>query len=417
VILPIFSQCEESPRGEEPHAAGATAQRREQVNGRGVSAEPLTGGAAGLRASKSDGQPRLLDRVRIAIRTRHYSLRTEEAYVAWIKRFILFHNKRHPLEMGEPEINRFLSHLAIDAKVSSSTQNQALAALLFLYRNVLEKSFPTLEGVVRAKRPRRLPVVMTRSEVKAVLGRMYGTPKLVATLLYGSGMRLLECLRLRIKDVEFGLSEIVVRDAKGSRDRIVPLPMVVRAVLPAWFSRVKRLHEQDMAAGFGSVFMPDALARKYPGTERQWGWQWVFPAEHRSRDPRTQAERRHHLHETIVQRAVRQAVHDVGISRMVSCHTFRHSFATHLLAEGYDIRTIQELLGHRNLKTTMIYTHVLNRGHAVLSPADVLLRPSLTAPKELRQLETHYEPLQADQEDLESPEADDGASFDPREED
>jgi integron integrase len=352
-------------------------------------------------------QPRLLDRVRIAIRTRHYSLRTEEAYVAWAKRFILFHNKRHPLEMGEVEINRFLSHLAIDAKVSSSTQNQALAALLFLYRNVLDAPFPELESVVRAKRPRHLPVVMTRSEVRLVLRRLHGVSKLVATLLYGSGMRLLECLRLRIKDVEFGLSEIVVRDAKGGRDRVVPLPMVVRGVLPTWYSRVKRLHEEDLAQGFGGVFLPDALSRKYPSAARDWCWQWVFPAEHRSRDPRTQVERRHHLHETIVQRAVRQAVLDVGISRPVSCHTFRHSFATHLLAEGYDIRTIQELLGHRNVKTTMIYTHVLNRGHAVLSPADVLLKPDLKALREIRQLESHQELGEPDQPDQGSGQRDD----------
>jgi integron integrase len=231
---------------------------------------------------------------------------------------------------------------------------------------------------------------MTRAEVRAVLGRLSGAPRLVAMLLYGSGLRLLEGLRLRVKDVEFGLNELVVRDPKGNRDRIVPLPRVVREVLPSWFARVKRLHERDLADGFGGVRMPCALARKYPAADRQWGWQYVFPADRRGRDPREQVERRHHLHESIVQRAVRQAVRDVGISRLVSCHTFRHSFATHLLAEGYDIRTIQELLGHRNLKTTMIYTHVLNRGgHAVLSPADTLLRPGLTGSQEIRQLDMH----------------------------
>jgi integron integrase len=333
------------------------------------------------------GQPRLLDRVREAIRARHYSLRTEEAYVAWARRFILFHNKRHPSEMGEREINAFLTHLAVAGRVTASTQNQALSSLLFLYRHVLERPFPALENVVRAKRPAHLPVVMTRSETRAVLTRMSGAPKLVATLLYGSGLRLLEGLRLRVKDVEFGLNQILVRDPKGNRDRIVPLPMVVRSVMPTWLAAVKRRHEKDLSEGFGGVQLPFALERKYPGADRQWGWQYVFPAERRSRDPRSQVERRHHLHETIIQRAVRQAVRDAGISRPVSCHTFRHSFATHLLAEGYDIRTIQELLGHRNLKTTMIYTHVLNRGgHAVISPADALLKSGFTGLSQDRQL-------------------------------
>ncbi len=369
-------------------------------------------------AGAPGGQPRLLDRVREAIRVRHYSLRTEEAYVAWIRRFILFHKKRHPSEMGEKEINAFLSDLAIHGRVTASTQNQALAALLFLYRRVLGQPFPTLENVIRAKKSRRLPVVMTRAEVRAVLYRLSDAPKLVATLLYGSGLRLLEGLRLRVKDVEFGLNQILVRDAKGNRDRIVPLPRIVRAVLPTWLARVKRIHERDLAEGFGGVYLPYALSRKYPGAERQWGWQYLFPADHRSRDPRTQVERRHHLHESIVQRAVRQAVRDVRISRPVSCHTFRHSFATHLLAEGYDIRTIQELLGHQNLKTTMIYTHVLNRGgHAVLSPADSLLRPGLTGAGEFRQLEIQPHLLPAsegkplsEQEDAED--SDDGGAGD-----
>jgi len=318
--------------------------------------------------------PRLLDRVRIAIRTRHYSLRTEEAYVGWIRRFIFFHNKRHPIEMGEPEINSFLSHLAVKDRVSASTQNQALSALLFLYRHVLEKPFPTLENVVRAKRPIRLPTVLTRDEVRRILGRMSGTNRIIATLLYGSGMRLLECLRLRVKDVEFGLNRILVRDAKGHKDRFVPLPLSVRPALASWLARVRQFHQKDIAEGFGAVFMPDALDRKYPAADREWGWQWVFPADSRSHDPRTQVERRHHLHETIVQRAVKQAVRDAGISRPASCHTFRHSFATHLIEDGYDIRTVQELLGHKDLKTTMVYTHVLNRsgGRGVRSPADAL---------------------------------------------
>jgi integron integrase len=319
-------------------------------------------------------QPRLLDRVRIALRTKHYSIRTEEAYVSWIKRFIFFHNKRHPMEMGEPEINGFLSHLAVDGRVSASTQNQALSALLFLYRRVLEQPFPDLENLVRAKRPKRLPVVMTRAEVRSVLARLHGTQKLVATILYGTGMRVMEGLRLRVKDVEFARNLIVVREAKGDRDRRVPLPESVRQDLVTWMSQVKRVHEQDLAEGFGAVYLPYALARKYPRADLAWAWQWLFPAQDRSTDPRSGQTRRHHLQDWNIQRAVAQAVRDVGIKKPVSCHTFRHSFATHLLDEGYDIRTIQELLGHRDVKTTMIYTHVLNRagGRGVRSPADTL---------------------------------------------
>jgi integron integrase len=334
-------------------------------------------------------EPRLLDRVRLAVRTRHYSLRTEEAYVAWVRRFVLFHGKRHPCEMGEKEINAFLSDLAVRHRVSASTQNQALAAILFLYRHVLEKPLPAPEGVVRAKRSRHLPSVLTRAEVRAVIGRLTGVPKLVSALLYGSGLRLLEGLRLRVKDVEFGSNRIVVRDAKGNRDRVVPLPLVVRAALPPFLSRARRLHDGDLAAGFGRVFLPDALERKYPAAAQEWGWQWVFPADHRSRDPRTHVERRHHLHETVVQRAVKQAMSDVGLSRAASCHTFRHSFATHLIEDGYDIRTIQELLGHKDVKTTMIYTHVLNRsgGRGVRSPADALWKPGFATWRNTRQLE------------------------------
>jgi integron integrase len=311
--------------------------------------------------------------VRHAVRARHYSLRTEEAYVAWIRRFIVFHGMRHPMEMGEPEINAFVTNLAVEGPVSASTQTQALSALLFLYRHVLQKDLPDLHTVIRARRPVRMPTVLTRAEVRKVIGHMYGTPKLVATLLYGTGMRLLEALRLRVKDVEFGNNRILVRDTKGHRDRVVPFPAVVRAALPTWLSRVRRIHMEDLSRGFGGVFLPDAIARKYPGAERDWGWQYVFPGERLSVDPRGQIERRHHLHETAVQRALRSAVLEVGLSRRVSCHTFRHSFATHLLEEGYDIRTIQELLGHQDVKTTMIYTHVLNRGgRGVRSPADLL---------------------------------------------
>jgi integron integrase len=290
--------------------------------------------------------------------------------------------------MGETEINAFLSDLAVRRGVSASTQNQALAAILFLYRNVLEKPLPQLADVVRAKRPHRLPSVLTRAEVRSVISRLGGVHRLVALLLYGSGLRLLECLRLRVKDVEFGPNRIVVRDAKGQRDRVAPLPLLVKAALPTWLARVKRLHQKDLEDGFGSVFLPDALIRKYPGSEKDWGWQWVFPAEHRSRDPRAGAERRHHLDESVLQRAVRQAVVDVGISRRASCHTLRHSFATHLIEDGYDIRTIQELLGHKDVKTTMIYTHVLNRPGTlgVRSPADVLWRPGLAGLPNTRRL-------------------------------
>ena len=318
--------------------------------------------------------PRLLERVRIALRTRHYSLRTEQAYVGWIKRYIFFHGKRHPQEMGGPEINRFLSDLAVNGHVSASTQNQALAALLFLYRRVLEREFPDLDDLVRAKRPKHLPVVLTRAEVKSALTRLHGTPRLVCTLLYGTGMRLMECLRLRVKDVEFGRNLIVVRDGKGRKDRRVPLPMVVRHDLVAWLAQVKRIHDQDLSEGFGSVYLPDALGRKYPMASIQWAWQWLFPAADRSQDPRSQAVRRHHLQDWNIQRPLAQALRDVGIKKPVTCHTFRHSFATHLLEDGYDIRTIQELLGHSDVKTTMIYTHVLNRagGRGVRSPADFL---------------------------------------------
>lgn len=318
--------------------------------------------------------PRLLDRVREAVRARHYSLRTEEAYVAWTRRYVLFHNKRHPQEMGEAEVNAFLSDLAVRLHVSASTQNQATSALLFLYRRVLQKPVAALDGVVRARRPKRLPAVLTRAEVRRVLERMHGTPKIVATLLYGSGMRLLECLRLRVKDLDFAAGRIAVRDAKSHKDRVVPLPDRIRPALTRWLSQVKSRHERDLSEGFGEVWLPEALARKYPAFGKAWGWQWVFPAEGRSVDPRSQVERRHHLHESILQRAVRQAVRDLEIRKPVNCHTFRHSFATHLLEEGYDIRTIQELLGHSDVRTTMIYTHVLNRlgGRRVKSPADTL---------------------------------------------
>jgi len=323
--------------------------------------------------SLSSSRPKLLDQVRQAIRTRHYSRRTEETYVAWIRRFILFHGKRHPSEMGRAEISRFLSSLAVDGKVSASTQNQALGARLFLYRDVLRRDVGELEDVVRAKTPRRLPVVLSREEVRHVLDELRGPPRLMATIMYGAGLRLLECARLRVKDVDFPCNQIIVREGKGGKDRVTLLPATVRPALSRYLDSVRRLHEKDLAGGAGWVELPAALERKYPNAGREWAWQWVFPATRVYTDRLTGERRRHHLHESVVQRAVRNAVRRLGIPKPASCHTFRHSFATHLLENGHDIRTVQELLGHRDVSTTMIYTHVLNRGWgAVRSPADTL---------------------------------------------
>lgn len=312
------------------------------------------------------GQPRLLDRLRVAVRTRHYSLRTEEAYVGWVRRFVLFHSKRHPAEMGETEINAFLSDLAVRGRVSASTQNQALAALLFLYRIVLQKPEPDLEGVVRAKRSSRLPTVMTVGEVRRVLAGLEGVPKIVATLLYGTGMRLLECLRLRVKDLEFGMNQITVRDPKGGTDRRLPFPVVVRPSLVSWLSRVRRWYDGDRASGRPGVYLPTALVRKFPGADREWAWQWAFPAPTPSTDPLTGLVRRHHMLERTIQRAVRDAVLRSHLRKPVSCHTFRHSFATHLLEQGYDIRTIQELLGHKDVTTRFTRSFDLQGDQLVL---------------------------------------------------
>jgi len=319
-------------------------------------------------------KPRLLDRLRTALRARHYSLRTEEAYAAWVRRYVLFHNRRHPDEMGEAEINAFLTDLAVTKKVSASTQNQALSALLFLYRDVLGRSLASLGDVVRARRPQRLPVVLTPAEVRAVLSRLEGTPRLVATLLYGSGLRLMEALRLRVKDLDFSLNQILVRDGKGQKDRRTMLPASLADSLRQHLAEVKSLHDADLKRGVGETWLPDALTRKFPAASRQWAWQYVFPAPGLSTDPRTGRTGRHHLHETTIQKAVKEAAGKAGIPKPVSCHTFRHSFATHLLEGGYDIRTIQELLGHRDVGTTMIYTHVLNQagGRGVRSPLDAL---------------------------------------------
>jgi integron integrase len=322
---------------------------------------------------REDRPPRLLDRVRSAIRTRHYSRRTERAYVGWIRRFILFHNKRHPADMGGPEVTRFLTHLAVDEHVSASTQNQALSAVLFLYRDVLRVELPWLDGVVRAKRPAHLPAVLTRDEVAAILHELHGVERIMASLLYGAGLRLLECCRLRVKDVDFTRRELTIRNGKGARDRVAPLPRALVTPLTTQLVRVRALHEVDLGAGAGSVELPDAIGRKYPRAAWEWAWQWVFPATRPYVDVATGCRRRHHLHESVQQRAVRAAVLRARLPKRATCHTLRHSFATHLLEDGYDIRTIQELLGHRDVSTTMIYTHVLNRGgRGVRSPLDGL---------------------------------------------
>lgn len=317
----------------------------------------------------SQEPPKLLDQLRAEIRVRRYSLRTEQAYVDWVRRFILFHNKRHPKEMGAGEVRDFLSHLAVDRNVSSSTQNQAKSALLFLYRGVLKMELPWLDEVVAAKAPKRLPVVLTQVETRQLLGAMSGTMGLMTSLLYGTGMRLMEGLRLRVKDVEFSRREIIVRE--GNKDRVTVLPENLLIPLKAHLEKVKALHERDLAEGFGGVFLPDALAVKYPNAPKAWGWQFVFPSPVRSTDPRSGIERRHHVYETSVQRAVREAAKLANIHKPVTPHVLRHSFATHLLQAGYDIRTVQELLGHKDVATTMIYTHVLNKGgRGVVSPLD-----------------------------------------------
>ena len=320
-------------------------------------------------------KPRFLDEVRGRLRMEHYSRRTEEAYVGWIRRFILFNGKRHPSELGEAEVTRFLSSLAVERHVASSTQNQALSALLFLYGEVLKKDLPWLQGLVRARGPRRLPTVLGREEIRAVFAHLEGAPLLVATLLYGAGLRLMEGLRLRIKDLDFTASQIVVRGGKGDKDRVTLLPAVAREELVHQLEFAREQHRKDLAGGAGWVELPAALARKYPNPGREWPWQWVFPATRHYVDTVTGQRRRHHLHESVLQRAVREAVLKAGIPKPASCHTFRHSFATHLLEDGYDIRTVQDLLGHRDVSTTMIYTHVLNRGPAaVRSPADRLMK-------------------------------------------
>ena len=326
-------------------------------------------------AVSMETRPKLLDQVRAALRLGHYAKRTEESYIEWIKRYILYHGKQHPGAMGAEEVRAFLTYLAAEKNVAASTQNQALSALLFLYRVVLKQNLPWVDEFERVQRPPKLPVVFTKEEARAVLSRMNGTARLMAHLLYGSGLRLMECVRLRIKDVDLGYLQITVRDGKGGRERVTMIPIQVVDALRAQMEKAARLHEEDLSAGAGEVYLPHALVRKAPGAARELAWQYLFPAQRRSfwRDEVTGKERegRHHLDESYLQRAVKRAAQEAGIRKAASCHTFRHSFATHLLENGYDIRTVQELLGHKEVSTTMIYTHVLNKpGIGVRSPLD-----------------------------------------------
>jgi integron integrase len=314
---------------------------------------------------------KLLDQVRDLLRIKHYSYRTEESYIAWIRRFILFHHKRHPKEMGIPEIEAFLTYLAVDEKVAASTQNVALSALIFLYKEVLKIELPLSLNAVRAKRSNYLPTVLAKEEVQAVIRQLTGEYQLIIKILYGSGLRLAEGLNLRVKDLDFAQRQIQIRDTKGMESRVTMMPDSVIEPLKTHLQQVKYLHQQDLDKGYGTVYLPFALARKYAHADRQWIWQYVFPSGRISKDPRGEVLRRHHLDESGLQKALKQAVRSAGIQKRVSCHTFRHSFATHLLQNGYDIRTVQELLGHKDVKTTMIYTHVLNKGgRGVRSPLD-----------------------------------------------
>jgi integron integrase len=313
---------------------------------------------------------KLLDQVRLAIRLKHYSLRTEEAYVFWIKKYIHFHKLRHPDEMRQEEVREFLTHLAVDENVASSTQNQALNALLFLYRNVLGVELQNIDAV-RAKKPQRLPIVFTAEQVRQILLGLDGVPLIIASLLYGSGLRLSEALRLRVKDVDFPTERITVRETKGGSDRITVLPQSVKESLKLHLERVRRLHENDLRSGFGEVYLPFALERKYPNAAKEWAWQYLFPAARLSIDPRGGKKRRHHLSDDALQRPVKQAIIEAGYDKRGSCHSLRHSFATHLLENHYDIRTVQELLGHKDVRTTMIDTHVLNKGTSIKSPLDL----------------------------------------------
>jgi integron integrase len=324
-------------------------------------------------AATAEKPKRFLDQIRDLLRAKHYSTSTEHTYVDWIKRYILFHGKKHPSQMGTEEVKTFLTDLAVERKVSASTQNQALNALVFLYKQVLQKDFGELKNVPRAQRPQHRPTVLTRTEVKRILDGLTGTPYLTIALLYGTGMRLMELLRLRVKDIDFGANHIVVREGKGEKDRITVLPENLKAPLLKHLDRVKILHQKDLGAGYGRVYLPYALDRKYPTADREWGWQYVFPSNSLSKDPKSGIIRRHHLHPSALQKIFHRAVRLVGINKPAGPHTMRHCFATHLLEAGYDIRTVQQLLGHRHVQTTMIYTHVMNKpGLAVKSPLDGL---------------------------------------------
>jgi len=324
-----------------------------------------------LAAPDTPKPPKLLEQVIARLRVMHYSLSTEKVYVDWIKRFVWFHGKRHPKELGAAEVEAFLSHLAVERSVSASTQNQAKSALLFLYKEVLQMELPWLDNVTQAKVPKRLPVVMTQNEVKSVLARLDGTVWLICSLLYGSGLRIMECLRLRVKDVDFERCEILVREGKGFKDRITMLPASLVQPLKQQFERVKILHGDDLLKGYGDVFMPMSLDKKYPKAGKAWGWQYIFPSRNMSVDPRSGMVGRHHADDKTIQRAMKKAVIAAEVTKFATPHTFRHSFATHLLQTGYDIRTVQELLGHSDVSTTMIYTHVLNKGgKGVVSPLD-----------------------------------------------
>lgn len=328
--------------------------------------------------SADTAKPKLLDQVRNHCLLRHLALSTEKQYVQWIRRFILFHNKRHPLEMGKAEVSSFLTHLAVEGHVAASTQNQALAALLFLYRHVLEKEFGWLDDVVRAKKPKRLPVVYSIEEARMILDEFVGRRWLMGMQLYGGGLRLMECLRQRVKDLDFERLQVIVRDGKGEKDRVTLLPEAIVEPLKQHLAQVRQQHERALREGYGGVELPYALERKYPNATREWGWQYVFPADEPSVDPRSGVRRRHHLDASFLQKAVRVAVLKLELNKPAGCHTFRHSFATHLLADRVDIRTVQELLGHKDVRTTQIYTHVLKlNGYAVKSPADKLWSSAL----------------------------------------
>lgn len=319
-------------------------------------------------------KPKLLDQVRQKIRLKHYSIRTETTYVQWIKRYILYHNKTHPKQMGAQHIESFLSHLASERKVSASTQNQALNALVFLYKQVLALPVGNLENMVRAKKPSLLPVVLSRQEIKSILTHLDGIHWLGASLLYGAGLRLMECIRLRVQDIDFDYQCIIVRNGKGAKDRVTMLPKELSGPLKKQINRVVEIHQQDLAEGFGRVYLPYALERKYPNANSELAWQYLFPSSHRSIDPRSNIERRHHINESVLQRAIKKGLRCAKINKKAGCHTLRHSFATHLLENGYDIRTVQELLGHNDLRTTMIYTHVLNNGAmSVNSPLSLVI--------------------------------------------